>query len=115
MKNLLKSEELIQFGACASILYYHNVSWWAYLLLFIGPDVGMVGYIINPRIGAYTYNLLHHKGIAVATGLAGFFTGSTLVFLSGVVLLGHSSMDRVFGFGLKHSDNFKNTHLGTIG
>lgn len=30
-------------------------------------------------------------------------------------LLGHSSFDRVLGYGLKHEDAFQNTHLGRIG
>jgi hypothetical protein len=34
---------------------------------------------------------------------------------AGTILLGHSSFDRVFGYGLKHEDAFQNTHLGMIG
>jgi hypothetical protein len=34
---------------------------------------------------------------------------------TGIVLLGHSSMDRFFGYGLKHFDGFNYTHLGQIG
>ena len=30
-------------------------------------------------------------------------------------LFGHSSFDRVFGYGLKHENAFQNTHLGRIG
>jgi hypothetical protein len=30
-------------------------------------------------------------------------------------LLGHSSFDRVLGYGLKYDDDFKHTHLGWIG
>ena len=30
-------------------------------------------------------------------------------------LFGHSSFDRVMGYGLKHEDSFQNTHLGGIG
>ena len=30
-------------------------------------------------------------------------------------LFGHSSLDRVMGYGLKHEDAFQNTHLGRIG
>ena len=30
-------------------------------------------------------------------------------------LLGHSSCDRIIGYGLKHEDAFQNTHLGRIG
>ena len=30
-------------------------------------------------------------------------------------LFGHSSFDRIMGYGLKHEDAFQNTHLGKIG
>ena len=33
----------------------------------------------------------------------------------GAVLLAHSSTDRVVGSGLKYTDSFNHTHLGTIG
>jgi hypothetical protein len=34
--------------------------------------------------------------------------------LAGVILFGHSSMDRIFGYGLKYSDSFQHTHLGML-
>ncbi|CAN5339167.1 hypothetical protein BH23BAC1_BH23BAC1_07190 [soil metagenome] len=75
----------------------------------------MVGYLINPKVGAWTYNIFHHQALAVAVGLAGLFLTSIELQLSGLVLFGHSAMDRVFGYGLKYSDDFKHTHLGRIG
>ena len=33
----------------------------------------------------------------------------------GIILFGHSSMDRFFGYGLKYENGFKFTHLGEIG
>ena len=51
------------FLASIYALYLHEVPWWAYLLLAFGPDIGMVGYSINPKVGAITYNLFHHKGV----------------------------------------------------
>jgi len=33
----------------------------------------------------------------------------------GIILFGHSSMDRMFGYGLKLGQGFKYTHLGIIG
>lgn len=45
----------------------------------------------------------------------GFFLHIQLLQRTGVILLGHSSLDRVLGYGLKHSDSFQNTHLGVIG
>jgi hypothetical protein len=35
--------------------------------------------------------------------------------LAGLILFGHSSMDRVMGYGLKYPDAFQHTHLGMIG
>lgn len=102
------------FIASAFALYKFDVAWWFYLLLFLGPDIGMIGYAINPKIGAITYNLFHHKGIATAVGLIGFAIGNIPMLLVGIILFGHSSMDRIFGYGLKFSDDFKNTHLGRL-
>ena len=88
---------------------------WVFWAWFLAPDLGMLGYLINTRIGAFMYNMLHHKGIAIALYLAGSILTIHELTLVGVVLFGHSSFDRIVGYGLKYSDNFKNTHLGWIG
>lgn len=88
---------------------------WVFWALFLLPDIGMLGYLANPKMGAYTYNIFHHKGIAIAVYLAGYFLVIHEVTLAGVVLFGHSSFDRIFGYGLKLEDHFKHTHLGWIG
>lgn len=131
MKNLLRLEELAQFLVCLSLLMQSDVAWWIYALLILGPDVGMLGYLANPKIGAATYNILHHKGgalVIAATGL--LLLPMALVqsivgvepsaygehfFLTGIILYGHASMDRIFGYGLKFGDSFHHTHLGWIG
>ncbi|MBC8508108.1 MAG: DUF4260 family protein [Anaerolineales bacterium] len=38
-----------------------------------------------------------------------------IIQLIGVIMLGHSSLDRVIGYGLKYPDSFQHTHLGMIG
>ena len=48
-------------------------------------------------------------------GCMGTFLGSQWLLLAGIVLFGHASMDRLFGYGLKFSDSFHHTHLGKIG
>jgi hypothetical protein len=68
MKTLLKLEELAQLAACTATLVMHDVHWWAYLLLAVGPDIGMFGYLVGPRTGAFTYNLFHHKGSRAGAG-----------------------------------------------
>jgi len=79
------------------------------------PDLSMVGYLANPRVGAWTYNLIHHKGLAVALYVLGNLLAIPWLMFAGTILFGHSSFDRVMGYGLKHEDAFQNTHLGRIG
>lgn len=115
MKNLLRLEEVCMFGLALflnSLLPFAGWVFWAFLLL---PDISMVGYIFNSRTGATLYNIVHHKGLAIVLYAAGSVLKIHELMLAGVVLFAHSSMDRVFGYGLKYSDNFKNTHLGWIG
>jgi len=129
MKNLLRLEELAQLVLCLFLLIANDVPWWCYLVLALGPDIGMLGYLINARVGAITYNVLHHKGFALSVIFLGYYlplvslfqmTESDLsqyhfIILGGIILYGHASMDRIFGYGLKFGDNFHHTHLGWIG
>lgn len=115
MKNLLKIEEAAMLGLAIYLNSYLPFEPWVFWVLFLAPDLGILGYLVNPKVGAITYNLLHHKAIAIACYLAGYFLIIHELTLVGVVLFGHSSFDRIFGYGMKFSDNFKNTHLGWIG
>ncbi len=117
MKYLLIVEEAAMFLGAVYGLHLLDISlaWWAYVLLFFAPDLGMAGYAFNPRIGALTYNLLHHKGIAISLLVAGFVTGHQWLLLSGLLMFGHAAFDRVLGYGLKYPDRFAHTHLGEIG
>jgi hypothetical protein len=114
MKTVLKLEELAMFIGCVLILASMGVEWWVYIVLFAGPDLSMLGYSIGKKAGAWSYNLFHHKGIALAVAAAGFMMDNWL-WIAGIILFGHSSMDRFFGYGLKYENGFKFTHLGEIG
>lgn len=115
MKNLLKLEELGQFIFSIILFSQLDYSWWIFPICMLLPDLSMLGYAVNTRTGAWFYNFFHHKLVAILVLLAGFWFGHSLLALVGVILFGHSSMDRMFGYGLKFDDNFKNTHLGWIG
>ncbi len=115
MKNLLKLEELAMFAIAVYGLSQFHVEWWYYLLLLVGPDASMLGYLAGNKTGAISYNLFHHKGIAIGLFAIGFIQGNTQLQIAGILLFGHSSMDRVFGYGLKLNEGFKFTHLGMIG
>jgi len=115
MKNLLRLEEASMFGLALYLNSLLPFAGWVFWVLLLAPDLSMLGYLVNTRIGAILYNLIHHKGLAVGLYLAGTFLVIHELILAGVVLFAHSSMDRVLGFGLKYSDDFKHTHLGWIG
>jgi len=115
MKNALRLEEACMFGLSLYLNSFLPFAGWVFWALLLTPDVSMVGYLVNTRVGAILYNLIHHKGIAITLYLAGFFLVIHELTLAGVVLFAHSSMDRVFGYGLKYNDDFKHTHLGWIG
>ncbi len=95
--------------------YTFGLSTWVWVLLFFSPDISMLGYLINSRIGAYTYNLVHHRGIALVLVAIGLLLAADVLVATGILLFAHSSFDRMMGYGLKHIDDFKHTHLGWIG
>ena len=115
MNKLIRLEELAMLVLSIYGLYFLKVEWWVYLVLVLGPDISMLGYLAGNKTGAIVYNIFHHKAVAVSILITGLITENWLLQVIGFVLLGHSSMDRFFGYGLKLKEGFKFTHLGMIG
>jgi len=115
MNNLLKLEELGQLLLSILLFSQLDYAWWVFPACILLPDLSMIGYIVNPKTGALIYNFFHHKLLAIIILGLGFWLNNAPLTLAGVILFGHAAMDRIFGYGLKYPDNFKNTHLGWIG
>jgi len=115
MKTLLKLEDFAEFVLAIFVFSNLDFAWWWFPALILLPDLSMIGYVVNSKTGAASYNFVHHKGLGIVVGMLGFIYGQEVLVLAGVILFGHSAMDRMFGYGLKYSDDFKNTHLGKIG
>ena len=58
--------------------------------------------------------MLHHKALSITVGAAGWLLGQPLLLLVGTVLLFHSALDRLLGYGLKYATGFRSTHLGRV-
>jgi hypothetical protein len=69
---------------------------------------------VNNKVGAILYNTIHHKGLAIVVCVLGWYAGNDWIQLAGLILFGHSSMDRMLGYGLKYFSGFKQTHLGDL-
>lgn len=115
MKTIIKLEELGLFILGIYLFSLLNFEWWWFLVLILAPDLAMLGYLFGNKSGAFFYNVFHHRGIAILVYILGCYLKMELLQLIGVILFSHSSMDRIFGYGLKYESGFKYTHLGEIG
>lgn len=115
MKLTLKLEELAMLLLGIFVFSLLDFAWWWFLVLFLAPDLGMLGYLFGNKSGAFVYNIFHHKGLAISIWFLGFSLQHQTLQLIGVILFSHASFDRMLGYGLKYESGFKFTHLGEIG
>ncbi|MEZ4810318.1 MAG: DUF4260 domain-containing protein [Allomuricauda sp.] len=115
MKTVLKLEEILMFVLGIYLFNQLDYAWWWFLVLILAPDIGMLGYLFGNRAGAFSYNLFHHKGLAILIYLGGVYFSIPLCQLIGIILFSHSALDRALGYGLKYDKGFRYTHLGEIG
>lgn len=116
MPVIIKLEEVAFTAVSIWFLSKYNLGLpvWIWALLFFSPDISMLGYLVNPGSGAFCYNLFHHRSIALVMAAVGFYFQNDMVTAIGLLLLAHSSFDRMMGYGLKYNDSFKHTHLGWL-
>jgi hypothetical protein len=105
---------LLGAGAFAGTMLL-GLSWWLPLALFLAFDISALGYLAGPRVGAFTYNLVHNYGAPVVLAVVGLATTTQWVVAVALAWAFHVGVDRALGYGLKHPDSFQHTHLGWIG
>jgi len=97
-------EELAAFVISVYALYYFQQAWWVCLLLLLAAGISMAGYLAGNTIGAFSP--VDHKGIAILFFQAGIILTNQILLIAGFILFGHSSPDRILGFGLKYKEGF---------
>jgi hypothetical protein len=106
------------FAAVLTALFFVTVGkfdWWWLIVWFLIFDISMVGYLINRRIGALTYNTGHSLiGPAILAAIYIVTNNQAVLFITTLWLF-HIFVDRALGYGLKHATGFEHTHLGKIG
>jgi hypothetical protein len=112
---ILRLEGAALLAAAVAAYAVLGESWWLFALLFLAPDLSMLGYLAGPRIGAVCYNLGHTTLIGGTIAAAGFLAEMPIVNAIGLVWLAHIGFDRLLGYGLKYPDAFSHTHLGRLG
>lgn len=115
MAALLRLENLAVAIAAIVAFRVAGGGWWLFALLFLVPDLFMLGYLAGPVTGARLYNLAHsYLAPAPVLGLA-WMTGHELGAQVALIWVAHIGIDRVLGYGLKYPTRFADTHLGPIG
>ena len=111
----LRIEGVAAFAAGLTIFVATGGPWLLAVPLLLVPDVSAVGYLAGPRLGAFTYNLVHNWATGLVVLGLGAWSGIGWVILAGAILIAHVGMDRAAGYGLKLPTSFHETHLGRIG
>ena len=101
MKTILKLEEIGMTAIGIYLLTIHNlhIAIWIWFFIFFSPDVSMLGYLVNSKVGAITYNIFHYKGIAIVFICIGFLMEVEVILSVGILLFAHASFDRIGDMG----------------
>ena len=103
-------------GAClfALVLYFYGAGhfgWWRFALLFLAPDLFMLGYLVNVKWGSVLYNLVHTSSGPILLVLVSYWVPLPRVAPYALIWAAHIGFDRLLGYGLKYPTQFKDTHL----
>ncbi|TVP44664.1 MAG: DUF4260 family protein [Gemmatimonadales bacterium] len=115
MTRLLRLEGLSVLVVAVTGYASLSGSWLLFGILFLAPDLAMLGYVRGPRLGAAVYNAGHAYLAPAVLGLAGWWGGYSLAVHLAVIWTAHIGFDRLLGYGLKLPTGFRDTHLGTLG
>ena len=98
------------------IFFYHSLgaSWIFFAAIVLWPDISMLGYLVNPKLGSRLYNTVHTEVLPVVLAALSFAQHRTSVLAFAIIWLCHIGFDRLIGAGLKYPTFFKDTHLQRV-
>ena len=99
----------------ALVLYFDvDYGWLAIVVLFLAPDLSMLGYLAGPGVGSVTYDAVHTYVGPIALGVVGILGGYDIAAQLALIWFAHIGLDRLLGYGLKYPTGFKDTHLQRV-
>jgi hypothetical protein len=97
---------------CTAYQRVYPGHWEMFALLFLVPDLSLLGYLHSAGKGpAALYNLVHSYVLPLALGLLAWKQGLPIAGQLALIWLSHISFDRLLGFGLKFPGVFRYTHI----
>ena len=107
-------ESIVIFIGALLIYLFLSGNWIIFLVLLFAPDIFIVGYLKNSRIGSIIYNIGHIYVWSIILIIIGILIDLNLLILFSLIWIAHISMDRAMGYGLKYPSDFKHTHMQKI-
>lgn len=114
VRGMLRLEGLVVLLAALAGYAHLEASWTRFALLFLVPDLSMLGYLASARVGAIAYNAGHSYVGPLVLAVAGLVVAPTLLPYA-AIWVAHIGFDRALGYGLKYATAFGDTHLGRVG
>jgi hypothetical protein len=111
---LLRAEGAVLLAAAVWLYAIYSRNWLLFALLLLAPDLSMLGYLRDSRLGATTYNIAHTLILPALPIAFGLWSGNLIVVGLALIWFAHIGMDRMMGYGLKYPTEFKDTHLGRV-
>jgi hypothetical protein len=111
---LLRIEEAILLLITLFAYQHLQYSWSLFAILFLTPDLFMLGYLLNARAGAAIYNLVHTLTLPFALLFLSYLQHWQRALAIALIWTAHIALDRLLGYGLKYPTFFKDTHLQHI-
>ena len=113
-KWLLRIEGLVVLIVSVVVYRELSYSWGKFALLFFVPDIFMVGYLVDTKIGAVVYNFGHTYVAPILFLLLVYILKLSSLYFITLIWVAHIGFDRLLGYGLKYPTAFKDTHLGKV-
>jgi hypothetical protein len=96
-----------------ALFFYQQLhaSWLLFGLLFLVPDLSMIGFAAGARVGAAAYNFFHTEVLPFLLAIVAAWARHPRVLTIALIWVSHIGFDRLLGYGLKYPTHFKDTHL----
>jgi hypothetical protein len=103
---------------CGIFFYYSlGAGWILFVALCLWPDISLLGFLVNRKLGSTLYNLVHTEVLPAALAASSFALHRTFLLAFALIWLCHIGFDRLIGAGLKYPETghwFKDTHLQRV-
>src|SRR5882672_8777953 len=97
---LLRVEGGAILGLSVFLYRQNHASWLLFALLFLAPDLFILGYLGNVHVGAANYNFAHTLLSPVVLLAIGVLAGKPQLLPLVLIWTAHVAFDHLLGFGL---------------